>query len=262
MSEKCPDCGGTYDRIFTTGQMVGRMHGYHFAGRQDCLRRQLAQANGMLQEFQLQNTDMAIQVTNVGLELAQARIEGYTEDTDYGNCQRCHRAYQHPWSASDGLWNAVVGGHAGLYCPSCFDILAREKGLYPHWSCATESECEEDCQQLAQAKAKNEELEAALHSHPDREKLIVQLRELLTQQKESTRHFMSIVERLRNAELGQCGWEDSADIVLLNGKPVGATITHQSREFDRWWASVKEILLGPEAAGPAKEVSDEDPPRD
>ena len=54
----------------------------------------------------------------------------------------------------------------------------------------------------------------------------------------------AIVGRLRTAELSQCGWEDSEDIVLLNGKPVGGTITKHSREFNRWWPSVKDELLG------------------
>ena len=53
-----------------------------------------------------------------------------------------------------------------------------------------------------------------------------------------------IVNRLKNAKLSQERWEDDEDIVTLNGKPVGATISHKNRlEFDRWWESVKEELL-------------------
>ena len=63
----------------------------------------------------------------------------------------------------------------------------------------------------------------------------------------------AVVERLRTATLSQCGWEDSEDIVLLNGKPIGMTITHNHREFDRWWPAVKAELLGEGAAEAAKE---------
>ena len=68
----------------------------------------------------------------------------------------------------------------------------------------------------------------------------------------------AIVDRLEAAKLSQCGFEDSADIVLLNGEPVGGTITGHMREFDRWWPAVKMILLtGDEAVETAKETNDE-----
>jgi len=46
--------------------------------------------------------------------------------------------------------------------------------------------------------------------------------------------FEKIADRLKNVELSQTGWEDNEDIVLLNGKPIGATISKSSKEFDRW----------------------------
>ena len=62
----------------------------------------------------------------------------------------------------------------------------------------------------------------------------------------------AVIERLRNANLSQTGWEGDEDIVLLNGKPAGATITKHHREFDRWWESVRDIILyGSEAAAEA-----------
>ncbi len=55
----------------------------------------------------------------------------------------------------------------------------------------------------------------------------------------------TIIDKLRNAELSQCGWEDDEDIVLLNRKPVGMTISKRNRlNFDRWWPAVKAELLG------------------
>ncbi len=47
---------------------------------------------------------------------------------------------------------------------------------------------------------------------------------------------------IEGAELGQAGWDHGEDIVTLSKKPVGATITKQSREFDRWWPSVRQEI--------------------
>ena len=63
----------------------------------------------------------------------------------------------------------------------------------------------------------------------------------------------AIVDRLRNAELSQCGWEADEDIVLLNRKPVGCTIRKDHKEFERWWPAVKRELL----AEAIQEQSDE-----
>ena len=53
-----------------------------------------------------------------------------------------------------------------------------------------------------------------------------------------------IVERLKKAKLSQIGWEDGEDVVLLNGEPVGMTVTRHKIEFDRFWNSVKAKILG------------------
>ena len=57
------------------------------------------------------------------------------------------------------------------------------------------------------------------------------------------KRLRAIEGRLRNVQLSQAGWEENEDIVLLNGDPVGMTITKTSREFDRWWPAVQEFLL-------------------
>ena len=68
---------------------------------------------------------------------------------------------------------------------------------------------------------------------------------------EEIERLRAIVDKLRNAKLAQERWEMSEDVVTLNGKPVGGTITKHRREFDRWWPAVKRELLGEaaEAAG-------------
>lgn len=40
--------------------------------------------------------------------------------------------------------------------------------------------------------------------------------------------------------LSQMCWEDDEDIVELNGKPIGGTITKHDREFDRWYPEYKK----------------------
>ena len=72
-----------------------------------------------------------------------------------------------------------------------------------------------------------------------------------TMQAGELERLRAIVDKLRNAKLAQEGWEMSEDVVTLNGKPVGGTITKHRREFDRWWPAVKRELLGAaaEAAG-------------
>ena len=63
-----------------------------------------------------------------------------------------------------------------------------------------------------------------------------------------SKHPMSklkaVVDRLEKSELSQTGWEDGEDVVLLNGEPVGMTVTRHKIEFDRFWNSVKAKILG------------------
>jgi hypothetical protein len=51
-------------------------------------------------------------------------------------CQSCGRPYERVWAATNALWNAVVGGSAGLRCPECFDREARADGFSPYWAVA------------------------------------------------------------------------------------------------------------------------------
>lgn len=49
------------------------------------------------------------------------------------SCELCGRRYVW-WSASDYLYQAVVGSDGGLYCPACFDRMAERHGLVLRWS--------------------------------------------------------------------------------------------------------------------------------
>ena len=49
-------------------------------------------------------------------------------------------------------------------------------------------------------------------------------------------------EVLESAVLTQVGWEANEDVVCLNGKPIGGTITRHPREFERWWPAVQRKL--------------------
>jgi hypothetical protein len=48
-------------------------------------------------------------------------------------CKRCGRKQPLVWHAPDELWLAVTGQTAGVFCPECFDALAREKGMAVVW---------------------------------------------------------------------------------------------------------------------------------
>ena len=48
-----------------------------------------------------------------------------------------------------------------------------------------------------------------------------------------------ILKILDNVTIAQAPWECGEDIVTLDGKPIGATITRHSREFNRWWPEFK-----------------------
>jgi len=55
------------------------------------------------------------------------------EEHDGERCQRCGRAYDTVWNAMGNTWETVIGSGAGLYCPMCFDLMCREKGIWLHW---------------------------------------------------------------------------------------------------------------------------------
>ncbi len=59
--------------------------------------------------------------------------EAYMDEGEH--CQRCGRAYLTVWRASDELWQAVTGrtDGGGLFCPECFEAMAREKRISVYW---------------------------------------------------------------------------------------------------------------------------------
>jgi hypothetical protein len=65
---------------------------------------------------------------------APRRAEG--DEWEGERCQSCGRPYERVWAATNALWNAVVGGSAGLRCPECFDREARADGFSPYWAVA------------------------------------------------------------------------------------------------------------------------------
>ncbi len=50
-------------------------------------------------------------------------------------CQRCGREQPLIWWCEDkALWQEVTGcGEGGVFCPTCFDKLADEKGILLYW---------------------------------------------------------------------------------------------------------------------------------
>ena len=50
------------------------------------------------------------------------------------------------------------------------------------------------------------------------------------------------IEFDKKFNLTQSVWEGNADIVICDGKPIGMTITEQSKEFDRWLPEFKSII--------------------
>ncbi len=37
------------------------------------------------------------------------------------------------WCESNELWREVTGHEEGVYCPRCFDVMAKEKGIHLLW---------------------------------------------------------------------------------------------------------------------------------
>ena len=42
--------------------------------------------------------------------------------------------------------------------------------------------------------------------------------------------------------LTESGWEDSENLMFLNGEPLGMTIRNNGKEIDRWWPFLKDEL--------------------
>lgn len=57
-------------------------------------------------------------------------------------CRRCNRRYPTVWQAPDDIFQQVTGitNGSGLLCISCFDVMAREKGVILFWNCERMSE--------------------------------------------------------------------------------------------------------------------------
>ena len=51
-------------------------------------------------------------------------------------CQKCGSRYLTVYYVSDDLWQRVTGikDGSGLYCPNCFDKMAREKHIELYWT--------------------------------------------------------------------------------------------------------------------------------
>ncbi len=50
-----------------------------------------------------------------------------------------------------------------------------------------------------------------------------------------------ILSILNEINLGQTGWEGNEDVMIFNGKPIGATFTVYL-DFSRWWPAFKKEL--------------------
>ena len=52
-------------------------------------------------------------------------------------CQRCGYYYSEVWQTSDEVWRKVteIEDGSGLFCISCFTILARSQGISLSWEC-------------------------------------------------------------------------------------------------------------------------------
>jgi len=50
-------------------------------------------------------------------------------------CKRCGRRQPLVWGSSDPLWAKITGrtDGSGVFCPECFDFLAKAKGLHLYW---------------------------------------------------------------------------------------------------------------------------------
>ncbi len=48
-------------------------------------------------------------------------------------CHDCGAEQPVVWTASDSLWAAVMGGPAGVVCPTCFDKRCSAHGFQLRW---------------------------------------------------------------------------------------------------------------------------------
>lgn len=59
----------------------------------------------------------------------------YEDEREKGEkCQKCDKRYPYVWATSNDLWQKITNKETGgLYCVTCFDKMAREKGIYLNW---------------------------------------------------------------------------------------------------------------------------------
>ena len=66
--------------------------------------------------------------------------------------------------------------------------------------------------------------------------------------------LVAVVARVQNADVRMVAWEADDDLVTVNGKPVGATLSRRFRgSIQDVWTSIRDELLAPDAALAAKE---------
>ena len=51
-----------------------------------------------------------------------------------------------------------------------------------------------------------------------------------------------VISILDSLELRQTIWEADEDVMTVNGKPIGGTVSRRSLEIDRWWPALKEEI--------------------
>jgi len=63
--------------------------------------------------------------------------DGWKDLKEYIMCETCDHLYPEIWMAPKQLWEKVTGrtDGSGLMCMACFDELARERGIFLHWTC-------------------------------------------------------------------------------------------------------------------------------
>ena len=51
------------------------------------------------------------------------------------SCDFCGKDYDTVYTVSDKLWEQITGinNGSGLFCPICFDKMARQKGIELYW---------------------------------------------------------------------------------------------------------------------------------
>lgn len=61
------------------------------------------------------------------------------DERDLGEkCMNCGKRYLTVYTLSDELWKKITDKNdgSGLLCPSCIDVIAREKGINLYWEAA------------------------------------------------------------------------------------------------------------------------------